>query len=60
MDSVNAARCASLIGSKFPVKCDAQPAESIFQTRSRQNRKFILPQAFPVSCHTCSIFRFQI
>ncbi|WP_334293913.1 DUF6783 domain-containing protein [Blautia marasmi] len=33
-NSVNVARYASLIGSKSSTKCDAQLAESNFQTRS--------------------------
>ena len=33
-NSVNVARCASLIGTKSPTKCDAQLTESNFQTRS--------------------------
>ncbi|WP_343095180.1 DUF6783 domain-containing protein [Blautia producta] len=38
-NSVNVARYASLIGSKSPTKCDAQLAESNFQTNSSANRK---------------------
>ncbi|WP_158347294.1 DUF6783 domain-containing protein [Diplocloster agilis] len=34
-NSVSAAHCASFIGAKSPTKCDAQPAESNFQTRSK-------------------------
>ncbi|WP_334293916.1 DUF6783 domain-containing protein [Blautia marasmi] len=34
-NSVNVARYASLIGIKSPTKCDAQLAESNFQTHSR-------------------------
>ncbi|XGX25725.1 DUF6783 domain-containing protein [Blautia producta] len=38
-NSVNVARYASLIGTKSPTKCDAQLAESNFQTNSSANRK---------------------
>uniref|UniRef100_UPI00336A9A20 DUF6783 domain-containing protein n=1 Tax=Enterocloster aldenensis TaxID=358742 RepID=UPI00336A9A20 len=34
-DSVSVARYASIIGTKSPIKWDAQPTESNFQTRSR-------------------------
>ena len=38
-NSVNVARYASLIGIKSPTKCDAQLAESNFQTHSSLNNK---------------------
>ncbi len=37
-NSVNVARYASLIGSKSPIKCDAQLAESNFQTHSKSGK----------------------
>ncbi|RGK90827.1 hypothetical protein DW841_23775 [Hungatella hathewayi] len=37
-NSVSVAHYASFIGAKSPTKCDAQLAESIFQTRSRTHR----------------------
>ena len=40
-NSVNVARYASLIGTKSPTKCDAQLAESNFQTHSREKTLYL-------------------